>query len=220
MGALLVRHRLAGAMILVLTASLSAAPALDAQDHEGFVSLFNGENLDGWAVVNSDGANFSVVDGLLRVEGPEGWLRSERQYTDFTIHADVRFLTDDSDSGIFVRTDGESVFVRGWPANSYQIQLRDVSRNQTTNPILIGNIYRHRTPPGETEFDAAAAIAAAKPTGEWQRVEIDVIGDSIVVNLNGVTVTRASGLVNPSGYIGIQGETGIVEFREILIREH
>jgi hypothetical protein len=202
-----------------LAALLLAAAPLGAQQQPDFAPLFDGSTLDGWNVVNSDGANFGVADGVLRVEGPEGWLRSDRHFADFTIRAEFRFLTDDSDTGIFVRTDGESTFVRGWPANSYQIQLRDVSRNQTTNPILIGNIYRHRTPPGETHFDAAAAINAARPTGEWQHVEIDVLGDEIVVQLNGVPITHASGIVNPSGFIGIQGETGTVEFRTIEVRQ-
>jgi hypothetical protein len=204
---------------LLATLILAHEP-LAAQESEGFQPLFDGRTLDGWVVVNSDGANFQVGDGVLRVRGPEGWLKSDRTFGDFSLFAEFRFLTDDSDTGIFVRTDGESTFARGWPANSYQIQLRDVSRNQSNNPILIGNIYRHRTPAGETQFDAAAAIAAARPTGEWQRVEIDVVGDSLVVHLNGVPLTRAYGIVNPSGHIGIQGETGTVEFREIRIREH
>jgi hypothetical protein len=32
-------------------------------------------------------------------------------------------------------------------------------------------------------------------------------------------VTRAGNLVNPRGYIGIQGETGVLEYRTIAIRE-
>ena len=108
--------------------------------------------------------------------------------------------------------------MRGWPANAYQVQLRDMSRNKTTNPIWIGNLYRHRVTPGETIFDDAAALAAVKPTGEWQVIEIAASGERLTVHLNGTVVTRAANLVNPQGHIGIQGETGALEYRTIAIR--
>ena len=84
-------------------------------------------------------------------------------------------------------------------------------KNRTNNPLWIGNLYRHRVAAGETTFDADAALAAAKPTGEWQLFEIDVLDDRLTVQLNGVVVTRATNIVNPRGHIGIQGETGAFE---------
>ena len=205
---------------LLLALCLAALPGcLAGQGTDGFRELFDGRSLAGWTVLNSDAGNFSVRDGVLRVEGPGGWLRSDRQYADFALRVEFRFLTDDSDSGIFLRADGVTPFGRGWAGNSYQVQTRDVTRNQTGSPILMGDIYRHRTPPGQTVFDRAAALAAARPTGEWQEYEIEVVGDSITVRLNGAPVTRAAGIANPSGYIGIQGEAGAVEFRSIRVAE-
>jgi hypothetical protein len=172
-------------------------------------------------VENSDGANFTIREGgVLRVEGPQGWLRSAEQYANFDLRVEFRFLTDDADSGVFVRAPGpaSNIFIRGWPANSYQVQARDITRNRTTNPIWLGNLYRHRTPAGETVYDADAALGASRPTGEWQRFEIEVVDDRIVVRLNGTLTTRAAGITNPRGYIGLQGETGIVEYREVAIR--
>ncbi len=188
-----------------------------AQPVESFIPLFNGETLAGWHVENTEANNFYVEDGALRVEGPEGWLRSEEQYSDFTLRVVFRFLTDDADSGIFVRVTGDRPFARGWPGGSYQVQTRDVSKNRTTSPRLIGDIYRHRMPEGETIYDAEAALDVFRPTGEWQTFEIDVAGDSLTVMLNGTLVTRAGGIENPAGYIGLQGETGIVEYRSIEI---
>jgi len=103
-----------------------------------------------------------------------------------------RFLTDDADSGVFVRAPGPSsnIFMRGWPANAYQVQVRDMSRNKTTNPIWIGNLYRHRVAAGETVFNSDAALAAVKPTGEWQLLEIDARADRLTVHLNGTSSPR------------------------------
>ena len=94
-----------------------------------------------------------------------------------------------------------------------------MSKNKSTNPIWAGNLYRHKAPPGETSFDSDAAAKAIKPTGEWQLFEIEAIDDRLTVALNGVPVTRAGGIVNPRGYIGLQGETGALEYRTIEIRE-
>ena len=71
----------------------------------------------------------------------------------FTLRVEVRFMTDDADSGVFVRAPGpaSNIFMRGWPANAYQVQLRDMSRNKTTNPIWIGNLYRHRVAAGRDD---------------------------------------------------------------------
>jgi hypothetical protein len=205
--------------VSAVLALCAVAPAA-GQSNGGFVPLFDGKSLDRWVVENSTRGNFTVRDGVLRVEGPEGWLRSADQYANFDLRVAFRFLTDDADSGVFVRAPGpaSNIFIRGWPANAYQVQTRDISRNKTTNPIWIGNLYRHRTPPGETNYDADAAARVAKSTGEWQLFEIQVVDDRIVVRLNGTEVTRASGLANAKGYIGLQGETGVVEYREIAIR--
>ena len=198
-----------------------AGGVLAAQSPQGFTPLFDGRSLNGWVVENSDGANFTVTGGVLRVTGPQGWLRSAKDYGNFALRVEVRFVTDDADSGVFVRAPGpaSNIFMRGWPANAYQVQLRDMSRNKTTNPIWIGNLYRHRVAPGETTFDADAAMRAVKATGEWQVVEIEAVEDRLTASLNGVPVLRAAGLVNARGFIGIQGETGAVEYRAIAVRE-
>ena len=207
--------------VAVSAAFVDGGPYLRAQS-DGFVELFDGKSLDGWQVENSTGTNFSVRDGLLHVEGPDGWLRSARQYGNFTLRVEVRFLSDDADSGVFLRAPGpaSNIFIRGWPANAYQVQVRDMSRNKTTNPFWIGNLYRHRVAPGETLFDGEAAMRAVKPTGEWQLFEIEAVDDRISVRLNGAAVTVARGIVNPQGYIGLQGETGALDYRTVEIREH
>ena len=214
----LASRRLAVVLVMSLTAT---AGALAVQTPRTFVPLFDG-TLSNWVVENTEAGNFTVRDGVLRVEGPQGWLRSAAQYGNFSLRVECRFLTEDADSGVFVRAPGpaSNIFIRGWPANAYQVQVRSMVKNRTNNPLWIGNLYRHRVAPGETTYDADAALAAAKATGEWQLFEIDVVDDRLTVQLNGVVVTRAANIVNPRGYIGIQGETGALEYRTIAIREH
>ena len=60
------------------------------------IRLFNGENLDGWRVVEPDAINgWSVHDGLLcNRQGEEGKdyanLRTVAEFEDFTLHAETR----------------------------------------------------------------------------------------------------------------------------------
>jgi len=204
---------------LVLAASLAQTSTTPVDGRLQLDQLFDGKSLQGWTAKNTTPTTYRVKDGFIHVEGNSGWLQSEREYSNFRLRVEVRFLTDNADSGVFVRAVGDSIFLRGWPGNSYQVQARDVTRNQSPNPILIGNIYRHGNPGGMTNFDSAAALRAAKPTGEWQTLEIEVRGDTLNVTLNGTVVTRATGLANPRGYIGLQGEAGVVQYRKVEIEE-
>jgi hypothetical protein len=220
---MMLRFRVSAAVTVALIAGVSATPGATwvAVPRQEFVALFNGNDLTGWVVENSDGANFSVADGVLRVSGPNGWLRSSRDFGNFTLRAEFRFLTDDADSGLFVRAPGpaSNIFIRGWPANAYQVQVRNMATNQTDNPLWIAHVYRHRVATGETRFDREAARSAFRPTGEWQTIEITVVNDVIRVQLNGIDTTVALGIVNPRGFIGIQGEAGRLEYRKIEVRE-
>ena len=50
-------------------------------------------------------------------------------------------------------------------------------------------------------------------------VKVEATGDRITARLNDVRVLDAKGIVNPRGFIGIQGETGVLEYRAIGISE-
>jgi hypothetical protein len=56
-------------------------------------------------------------------------------------------------------------------------------------------------------------------TGEWQTLEVEVTGNLLTARLNGTEVLKAMEIANPRGFIGLQAETGSVEFRSIQVRE-
>lgn len=171
--------------------------------------------LSRWTVENTTAGNFRVVDGVLEVSEPEGWLKSTERHADFELTVEFRFMTDDADSGIFVRALGEGEFVRGWPNQSYQVQLRNPIGESPFPPV--GGLFRHGMPSAETAYDEALARANSRPTGEWQTLVVRVAGDRLSVDLNGIGITRAAGIGNGSGFIGIQGETGVLEFRSLRL---
>lgn len=185
-----------------------------AQD--GFEPLLD-DRLSAWTIEETDSGNFSVTDGVLRVAGPEGWLKSRRRYGDFDLRVEFRFITEDGDSGVFVRADPDATFGRGWPNRSYQLQLLNPNIESRFPPL--GHVFRHGMPAGDLEFDPAVARQAFTAVGEWQTLELSVVGERISARVNGVPLTEAAGIGNASGHIGIQGETDTVEFRRIDIRE-
>ena len=195
----------------------------------GFTQLFDGRSLANWIVGGSQYSNnFSVKDGLLHIEGEGGWLRSRRQYGDFTLRAEFRYLTEDPGtgrvavSGVFLRTPATSTYGAGWPDNSLEVQL---ANRQGTRPAIPGDarwggaVLRHGNLGGPTTFDTRMALLSYGNTGEWQHLEIQAIGDAIHVTLNGRYLGVASAGGNAKGYIGLQAETGAIEFRSVEINE-
>ena len=181
----------------------------DEGDSTRSVKLFNGWNLEGWSIQN--GGRFSVEDGILKLDGGTGWLRSDKTFADFKLVIEFRFLEAKANSGIFVRTGSTSKKDKnGWPDNGYQVQCMDTL---TGKPLA--TMLPYGAPPFDHKSDLAALKEAYQPAGEWQTFEITAQGETLEVKLNGVLVTTASNIKNREGHIGIQGEHGHLEFRKI-----
>jgi hypothetical protein len=199
-------HRSLAILMLAMSAGVTAQPSA------GLTPLFDGTL--GQATIEN-GGTFSTESGVLRAEGPEGWLRFPPLARDFRLRVELRFLTDNADSGVFVRALPDGAFARGWPNRSYQVQLLNPAAGGSLPPV--GGLFRHGMPPGETTLDRDAVVRAFTGTGEWQLLEVELIGAELTVALNGTPVTKASGISDVAGYIGIQSETRAVEFRRIDI---
>ncbi|MFP6604451.1 MAG: DUF1080 domain-containing protein, partial [Pirellulaceae bacterium] len=71
------------------------------QSENGFVSLFNGKDLTGWADVNTAPDTWTVRDGLLVCSGkPIGVMRSAKQYENFILHIEWRHMKAGGNSGV------------------------------------------------------------------------------------------------------------------------
>ena len=180
--------------LLLLTSWASA-------DDEGFTSLFNGESLDGWHLMN--GAKFSAEEGVIRLDGGRGWLRSDKQYSDFVLRLEVRWMKDKQDSGVFLRASEEG---GNWPKRRYEVQAENSNR--------IARIFGARH-----ERDPDAAFKLLKQDRQWNSYEITCRGLRCEVKLNGELAAHSDDFKTPAGYIGLQGEGGQLEWRNIRIKE-
>lgn len=179
------------------------------RDSKRPIKLFNGWNLEGWSIQN--GARFSVEDGILKLDGGTGWLRSDKTFADFKLIIEFRFLESKANSGIFVRTGPSSKEdENGWPDNGYQVQCMDTL---TGKPLA--TMLPYGAPPFEHRSDLKALKNAYRPAGEWHTFEITAEEETLEVKLNGLLITTAANIKNREGHIGIQGEHGLLEFRKI-----
>lgn len=178
------------------------------------ISLFNGENLDGWEIQNN--GQFTVEDGVLKINRGTGWLRSDEQFGDFILTMEFRFLEEGANSGIFVRTGGTSNDdENGWPNNGYQVQALDTLEGE----YPLGFMIPYGAPDFVAESDLEALKQVYKPAGEWHTYEITCQGETITISLNGAIITKCTGIKNLTGHVGIQGELGLLEFRRIELEQ-
>lgn len=191
---------------IVMTAITFSTWADEPLRQEGCARLFNGKDLSGWVIENQ--GKFSVREGVIFLDKGSGWLRSEKTYQDFELRLEFRFVSKGADSGVFVRASREG---KNWPAKNYQIQTMD---NES-----IAALYGTGLAAPKLRYDAAAMRKVRKTGGEWQSYVIAVRGEQAKITLNGTQISVADGLTVQAGYIGLQGEGGQLEFRNILIRE-
>ena len=204
------------AVVSILFSFVLVLPVCYAQESSSVkrTALFNGKNLDGWVIEN--GGKFSVRKGIIRIDRGVGWLRSEKEFGDFKMIMEFRFLEEKANSGIFVRTGKTSHDDKnGWPNNGYQIQCMDSLEGK----IPLATMIPYGAPPFKHKSDLKALKKAYKPVGQWQTYEITCKGESMSVKLNGKLITTCTNVKNLTGHIGIQGENGLLEFRKIEIVE-
>ena len=184
-----------------LLGTLGTSLAADKAE-EGFVSLFDGKTLDGWHLMN--GAKFVVEDGVIKHDDGRGWLRSDKEYTDFILRLELRFMKPKQDGGVFLRAVKEG---KDWPDRKYEVQCE----NSPRMAMIFG---------AKHDLNVQLAQKALKPDGEWNQYEIKIVGPSIEVRLNGELVaTSNSAEALTRGYLGLQGENGSHEYRNFRIKD-
>lgn len=206
--------KLLSTLALTLAMALAGCQSSGSSDEKQPIELFNGNDLTNWTVESN--GQFSVANGVIKLNRGTGWLRSNEKFSDYVLTIEFRFMEERANSGIFVRTQ-ETMHedVKGYPNNGYQIQLMDSKKEH----YALGELIEYGAGPFETSFDPKALERAYKPYGQWHTYEITAKGETLKVVLNGEVITKASGIKNLDGHIGIQGEFGLVEFRKIEVLE-
>lgn len=190
---------------------------------DGFVSLFNGKNLDGWQGNKTD---YHAKDGELVVDpkmGGHGNLFTEKEYSDFIFRFEFQ-LTPGANNGLGIRAplEGDAAYV------GMELQILD-----NTAPIY-ANLHEYQYH-GSVYGVIPAKRGFLKPVGDWNTEEVIVKGSRVKVILNGEVIldgdiAEASkngtldhkshpGLKRDKGYIGFLGHGSELKFRNIRVKD-
>ena len=169
---------------LLLLALLSLSTVAFADD--GFISLFNGKDLDGWKA-SEDSGSFTVVDGNLQVNGKRSHLFYEGPVHnhDFkNFHLRVELMTfEHANSGVYFHTEYQEV---GFPDKGFEVQVNTTHGD----PKKTAGLY-----------DVKDNFTPKEKVGEWFTMEIIVQDKHVITKVNGEVVTdwtqEGDGPANP-----------------------
>lgn len=177
------------------------------------IELFNGKDLTGWRLTDPNAFNgWSVKDGLLvntvvQEEGKHksyGNLRTDREFEDFNLTLEVR-LAEGGNSGVYIR-------------GIYEVQVAD-TYGRPLNSHNMGAIYSRIKP----------TVAAEKPPGQWQTLDITFVDRHATIVLNGKKIIDDQPVagctggalwsdVTRPGPIYLQGDHTGIEYRNLVLR--
>ncbi|WP_395737539.1 DUF1080 domain-containing protein [Prosthecobacter sp.] len=191
--------------------AVPAAPDLSKVKFGESIQLLNGKDLTGWRLMNDKADNgWSVVDGALQnrvVKAKDkhfGNLRTDAEFEDFNLKTEVR-TSEGSNSGIYLR-------------GIYEVQVME-SFGQPLDSHHMGALYSRITP----------SVAAEKPIGEWQTLDITLVDRHLTVILNGKTIIDNAPVLGCTGGamssdefkpgpIYLQGDHTNVDYRNMVLR--
>jgi len=214
--------------LIAIALLVSLTSAISAQE-DGWISLFNGKDLDGWKLKNKQVQNhWSVKDGVIDCRPsthPKGdkTLWHTKSFKDFRLHAEWRIKAKKGiypvpivlPDGTYKRDKDGKKIVNRQPGADSGIYLRGISKAQINIwcwPIGSGEVYGYRN--GQKNAKIRAAVTpktkADNPVGDWNIFEITMIGDILTVVLNGQTVIDKAQLpgIPKEGPIALQHHGG------------
>jgi hypothetical protein len=185
----------------------------------GFQEVFNGKDFSGWA---GPVDQYEVKDGAIVCQPRKGGtIYTKEQYSDFAARLEYR-LPPGGNNGLAIRYPGrgDSAYV-----GMCEVQILDDDAPQYA-----------RLDPRQYNGSAYGMVAVhrgyLRPRGQWNFMEVTVVGPTIQVELNGTRVLDADlskvteymansahpGKMRTSGHFGFCGHSDPVAFRNVQIK--
>ncbi len=158
--------------LLLVAAALLLTPfagSAEDKDKDGWISLFNGKNFDGWKIGDAKQGKWKIENGNIVANGPVSHLYTIKEFKNFEFKAEV-MTTPGSNSGIYFHTKYQET---GFPGTGYESQVNVSHGDPVKTGSLWGVVKLYETP--------------AKDNKWWEQ-HIIVRGQNIVVKINGKTV--------------------------------
>lgn len=250
---------LAAACLLVLGSTMHSASRLAG---DGWIPLFNGKNLDGWYTYLEDsGKNndpqrvFKVENGMIHIldipmadgKAPNGYLATNRDFSDVRIHAEFKWGVKRSTEG---KRNSGLLYLAVGPDRVYPTSLECQIEETDVGDLWIVNgasVTGFPITPTYLEFDDDRQVGqtiASRPgessrilkSGDfedrdgWNTVEVILKGDTTTHLVNGRIVNFARDIKRPdpqnpsqmiplkSGRILLEAEGFEIWFRNVKVK--
>lgn len=193
---------------------------------------------DDFVNVNLDPDTYTWKDGVAHCKGqPIGVIRTKKQFTNFELVAEWQHYQAGGNSGIFVWAPESSI--KALKRNSYpqgiEVQVldhgyteqyeRDAKKKAdwfTTHGDVfpVGGAKMEPFPPVSPSGDRSfPRLNRSKGLGHWNHYYIRAINGEIRLWVNGEEVSGGTKIEPRTGYLCLESEGAVVEFRNIRIRE-
>jgi hypothetical protein len=194
---------------------------LRGTDPEGFQSVFNGKDFEGWA---GPVDNYQVKDGtILCRPGKGGTIYTKQEYGDFIARLEFK-LPPGGNNGLAIRYPGSGDTAYD---GMCECQVLDDNYEKAT-----GDKIDPRQAHGSAYGMVAAHRGYEHPVNEWNYEEVTVKGSTMKVELNGTVILDCdlsnvhdflAGHAHPGkdrtkGYFGFAGHNDPVAFRNISLK--
>jgi hypothetical protein len=172
-----------------------------------WVSIFNGNNLDGWTIRGK--AGWKVEDGVLIGNGANGHIYAAPELTDLEVKGTFR-ITDQgggSNSGLYFRSnppaDNPDSYPKGYEAQICHIQ-----------DAFTGWLWKPGTPTGK-------ATKMITEDGEWFNMRVKAVGPEIKIWVNDELVMTYEDDEYKKGFFAIQchNEGMTIEAKELFYKD-
>lgn len=184
---------------------------------EGWISLFNGENFDGWKV-GENASTFSIVDGTIKVAGPKAHLFyvgdvENHDFKNFEFKASV-MTKPGANSGIYIHTQYQE---KSWPLYGYEVQVNNSQSDWRRTGSLYGIV------------DVKENYAT---DNEWYTEYVKVEDNRIIIKINDIIVVdytepemplrEGNGVyrVLKNGTFALQGHDpgSVIYYKDIMVK--
>lgn len=198
------------ALILSSMHTINADEPMTEQNGE---KLFDGKTLDGWRISDPKVGKeqWLVEDGTIIAENKGGAgtdLWTKKDYVDFDLTLEYKTLSDDYDTGVFLR--GGDPQVQIGISGSLKIDLTAC-------------VYAPKDKKGSYPINKNEEVVKLNKVGEWNTLRIILKGKRIQTYLNGESINDYKSLtISDKGPIGLQihkGRKMKVLFRDITVQE-
>ena len=185
----------------LMTGVLFFSKAMTQSGNDGWQVLFNGKDFTGWRELNGK-HKWEVKDGMIIGTDihnqPNGFLCTEKDYSDFILELEVSIDTLMNNSGVQFRSRSIPEYLNG-RVHGYQMEIDPKPQRWS------GSIYDEGGTRGwlyTTELNEAGKKAFRN--NQWNKYRIECFGTTIRTWVNGIPIAHLVDAELSKGFIGLQ----------------